>query len=281
MRFARDAAQYHRSQSTHAAHARRLAARPLTSAESGVENRMKKSGPDHPCGKCTFYKGSVWQPVDSTGVSVLTRGFTRNDLITDQVLFAQDDENQGVFCVSAGLIAVRTHHPDGTSTLLKLAYPGDVIGYRSFLANARHKTEARALRPSRVCIVAHRDANRVVRGNPAVLQRLAERCVSEIDSNRDRIIAAATMSNKQRLFDLLRHLMDVHGQRVDNQMWMRIPLSRSDLADLIGVQPETMSRLFKRLKSDGALIVSGRDIQMPASPAHHCLEGQKVQTSAW
>lgn len=42
---------------------------------------------------------------------------------------------------------------------------------------------------------------------------------------------------------------------------MHLALSRADLADLIGVQPETMSRLCKRLKDEGAFVVSGRDIQ--------------------
>ena len=207
-------------------------------------------------------------------MSVLTRGFTRKSLIADEVLFEQDDQNEGVFCVSAGLLALRTHHPNGTSTLLKLAYPGDVIGFRSFLANARHKTEARALLPSRVCIVAHRDADRVVRGNPSVLTRMAARCVSEIDSNHDRIISAATTSNRKRLSDLLLRLMAAHGEQVGDQMHMQLPLSRSDLADLIGVQPETMSRLFKRLKDDGVFVVSGRDIQMPLMQPSHILLGR-------
>lgn len=219
----------------------------------------------HPCGKCAFYKESVWQPVEAGGMGVLARGFTRKPLIANQVVFAQDTESQGIFCVSAGLVALRTHNPNGTSTLLRLAYPGDVIGFRSFLANAKHKTEARALLPSRVCIVAHRDANKVVRGNPAVLERLAARCISEIDTNHERIIATATTSNKQRLFDLLQRLMATHGERVNAHMRMQLPLSRSDLADLIGVQPETMSRLFTRLRHDGAFVVSGREVQMPVA----------------
>jgi CRP/FNR family transcriptional regulator len=217
----------------------------------------------HPCGSCAFYEESVWQPVDPGAMSILMRGFSRKSLAADQLVFGQDDESQGVYCVSAGLIALRTHHPNGSSTLLKLAYPGDIIGFRSFLANAKHKTEARALLPSRVCLVAHRDANNVVRGNPRVLERLAVRCLTEIDANQDRIIATATTSNKQRLFDLLQQLMATHGERADTHMRMRLPLSRSDLADLIGVQPETLSRLITRLQQGGAFIVSGRDIQMP------------------
>ena len=43
---------------------------------------------------------------------------------------------------------------------------------------------------------------------------------------------------------------------------MRLPLSRMDLADLIGVQPETMSRLVKRLEADGVFCISRRDVRM-------------------
>ncbi len=222
---------------------------------------------DHPCKGCAFYQGSVWQPVESAGLSFLKRGFMRKELAAEQVLYAQDDENRGVFCVSAGLIAVRTHHPDGTSTLIKLAYPGDIIGFRSFLANAPHKTEARALVPSRICIVAHRDVSNVIRASPAVLQRIAERCVTEIDSNHARIISASVKPNRERLRDLLLELMQRHGHRHGDRLCMHLPLSRSDLADLIGVRLETMSRLLRQLKDDGTLTVSGRDIGMavPAS----------------
>jgi len=217
----------------------------------------------HPCRKCAFYDESVWQPVSSGSISVLAQGFSRKDLNPGQTLYEQGADNRGVFCVSKGLIALRTLDFDGTSTLLKLAYPGDVLGYRSFLAKGAHRTEARALQPSRVCTVAYRDANRVIRGNPSVLTRLAGRCISEIDRSRERIISAATTPNKKRLSDLLHRLMEMHGVQTGDTLRMQLPLSRTDLANLIGVQPETMSRLFRRLRDDGELVISGRDIQMP------------------
>lgn len=261
--------RYHVTRSTIAAIGYRLgnAARHIRPA---TEETDMTALPDlqHPCGKCAFYEQSVWQPVEPGSVSVLAHGFSRKELAPGQALYEQDDVNRGVFCVSSGLIALRTHHPDGSSTLLKLAYPGDVIGFRSFLQNDRHKTGAAALTPSRVCRVAHRDVNRVIRGNPSVLTRLAARCISELDECHDRIIASATVSNKQRLYDLLQRLMAAHGERIGDRMFMHLPLSRSDLADLIGVRPETMSRLFQRLKNDGSLSVSGREILIPcAGPA--------------
>ncbi len=216
----------------------------------------------HPCGKCAFYSGSIWQPVAGDAVSVLTRGFTRNDLQEGQSLYQQGAESNGVFCVSKGLIALRTHHEDGSSTLLRLAYPGDVIGYRAFLGNRPHQTEAIALLPSRVCTVARRGANQIILANPDVLARLAERCIDEIDNNHAQIIASATTSNRQRLKNLMLFLMEKHGEPVSSGFQMHLPLSRSDLADLLGVQPETLSRLIGRLECDNFFTIKGRKVLM-------------------
>lgn len=217
----------------------------------------------HPCGKCSFYGQSIWQPVAEGELGSLARGFSRKELEPGHVLFKQGDENRGVFCVSSGLIALRSHHIDGTSTLMRLAYPGEIIGYRSFLGQHPHQTEARALLASRICTVTQNTAARVVRHNPESLRRLAGRCVAEIDRNHERIIATATRSNKARLADLLQRLMRAHGKAEGEMLHMRLPLSRMDLADLIGVKPETMSRLVKRLEQDGVFAFSGREVRMP------------------
>ncbi len=232
------------------------------------------SSSDHPCSQCAFYEQSVWQPVGSGAMSFLTGGFSRSAFAEGQALYMQGDENRGVFCVSRGLFAIRAHSEAGNTTLLKLAYPGDVIGFRSYLANDRHKTEARALMPSRVCMVAHRNANRLVQTDAKVLARLTARSIAEIDAARDRIIDAATESSQTRLARILGKLMQAHGTRDGGFLRMHLPLSRTDLADLLGVKPETISRVLNRLKTDGQFVVSGRDIRMPiARPQTSAVHG--------
>ena len=221
--------------------------------------------PDHPCGRCIFYENSLWKPVGHGAVSQLAGGFSRREVAAGEVLFEQGHRNRGVYCVSKGLFALRSHNADGSSTLMRLAYPGEIIGFRSFLGNCDHQTEARALMPARVCAVTHTSAARLMRQHPAIMERLMARAVAEIDRSHARIIAAATSSNRDRLERLLIWLMARHGTRDDSGLRMQLPMTRSDMADLIGVQRETMSRLIKRLETDGAFRFSGREVWMRAS----------------
>lgn len=215
----------------------------------------------HPCGQCAFYDVSVWQPVHGTSVKLLTRGFKRRELEAGERVFRQGDDNHGVYCVSRGLIALRALQENGGTALLRLAYPGEVIGFRSFLKGATHQTEAVAVLPSRVCSVAQGDLSHLMQHNPEILARLAARCVDEIDHSHARIGAMATRSNKQRLTDLIYGLLERHGQKNGADWTMQLPLSRKDMADLIGVPPETLSRLLGRLQADGIFEISGREVR--------------------
>ena len=245
------------------------------------ENRMLDAldPPSHPCGKCIFYDKSLWHPVGLAAVSQLASGFSRRDLAPGEVLFEQGSRNRGMFCVSKGLIALRSHNADGSSTLMRLAYPGEIVGFRSFLGLGEHQTEAKALMPSRVCGVARMSAEKLLRNHPAILERLMVRAVAEIDRSHARIIAAATTSNKDRLAKLLIWLMARHGAQEspqDGAEWrMQLPMTRSDLADLIGVQRETMSRLIKRLEEDGVFRFAGRDVWMRG--ASDALDGRTAE----
>lgn len=223
--------------------------------------------PDHPCGNCRFYTDSIWQPLPACSVSRLTKGFVRRDLAEGETLYHQGSDCRSVYCVSRGLFAIRSLGPDGTSSLLRLAYPGEIIGYSAFLKGGEHSTEASALMPSRVCTVGERDARNVIRASPAVLARIARRCADGLDQCRERMRTKETLSSKERLSELLDHLMETFGEPAQDCRRLRLPMARQDLADLIGVAPETLSRLLSQLERDGVLRASGRRIEMPAAPA--------------
>ncbi len=216
----------------------------------------------HPCDGCGFHDKSIWQPVSGAALPVLNRGFDRLPIAAGQILFKQGEENAGVYCISRGLIGLRSYQADGKSTLLRLAYPGEIIGFRSFLAAQPHHTEAQALTSSRVCLVPRHSVRQIMDRSPEVLDRLTSRCIDEIDRSHAHIIAAATRSNKDRLSELFEKLMRIHGRDSDGGRTMRLPLTRSDLADLLGIRPETLSRVLARVATDGQFQVRGREVFM-------------------
>lgn len=220
--------------------------------------------PPHPCGECRFGAISVWQPVAEDQRGVLARSFLRRPLDKAEVIFAQGAPPEAVYCLSRGLVALRSYRPDGASVLVRLVYPGDILGFRSFLADDAHQTEATALVPSRVCLVARREAREIVQGSPQTLGRIAGRCAEELARARNWQRAAAKADNRERLAQLILQLADGLEPGNEGPLRLRLPLSRRDMAAALGVEPETVSRLIGRLRSEGVIQVSGRWIEIEA-----------------
>ncbi len=172
--------------------------------------------------------------------------------------------NQALYCISAGTVGVRKLDDDGNSVLLHLAYPGDTLGYRSFLAGSEHQTTAEALGPCFICMIGSDTVSDLLARNPDLGLQFLKRANTELERAYDTIVKNATLSNRARLAYLLLIMLQRHGETAGNRARrLRIPMSRRDLASMIGVRNETLSRIIRRLEDDGVASFSGRCVDIP------------------
>jgi len=195
---------------------------------------------------------------------LLARGLSRREYGSGEVIFAQGDANTGVYCVSSGAVAIRRLDAHGNSVLLGLAYPGDTIGYRSFLAGSAHRTSAEALGPSYVCHIARDTVAALLEAAPSVGLHFLKRSIGELEHAHDKLFRQATLSNRDQLVHLLLILVTRHGRRLESgAQVIELPVSRRDLASMIGTRHETISRIIGRLEIDGIAYFSGRQVTIP------------------
>lgn len=217
------------------------------------------------CSICHVGRRSDWDGLEESARALLVRGLSRHEYGSGEVIFAQGDANDGVHCVSAGTVAIRRLDARGNSVLLGLAYPGDTIGYRSFLAGSEHKTSAEALGPSVICHVARSTVTALLEAAPSVGVHLLKRSIGELEYAHEKLFRQATLSNREQLVHLLLILVQRHGRRLDNgARLIELPISRRDLASMIGTRHETISRIISRLEADGVAYFSGRQVTIPS-----------------
>jgi CRP-like cAMP-binding protein len=220
------------------------------------------------CRACHIGRRSDWYELDEAAADLLAHGQSRREYFSGEVVFAQGDPNDGVHCVSGGIVGIRRLDANGNSVLLGLAYPGDTIGYRSFLIGGEHRTSAEALGPSVVCHVDSATMAVLLARNPALGLRFLRRSIGELENAHDTMLRQATLSNRHQLVHLLLVLVRRHGRRHANGMQsIDLPVSRRDLASMIGARHETISRIIGRLEMDGVAQFSGRHVMIPSVEA--------------
>lgn len=210
------------------------------------------------CTGCVVHGRSDWASLPPHTARILDRVKHHRSLRVGEALFWEGDRNTGVYCLSSGVIGLRMVHSNGTDVLVSLAWPGDTLGARAFLRNGSHRTSAVALTDAGVCTIRRRDALRLTQDAPNVHLALVERCLTAMDGAQQELLDAAARSTRARLCaTLLRMNRAIGGGRE-----LTLPVSRADLAGMLAVQPESLSRLFRKLKDDGVIRYSGRNVEI-------------------
>lgn len=184
-------------------------------------------------------------------------------------LFRDGQDSDALYCVSSGVIGQMALHDNGTEVVVDLAYSGDVVGAAAFVRQRSHRTSARALVPSVVCSIPRADVSRLMAESRTLYDGLISGCLSALDDAREAMVRAAALSNEDRLADLLRalaHRLGRVGQ--DGRLRAELPVSREQMAGMLGVRPETLSRLIKRLQTHSEIVITGREVTLWPDPHH-------------
>lgn len=217
-----------------------------------------------------------WSLVDPAHARVLERIVVEQCHGKGSAIFHAGAASSGIYCIAEGMAGLRLLHESGTSVLVDIAYPGDLIGTRAFLRNGRHRTSAEALSDVRLCKIPGSEARRLMHDHPALHQRLVRVCLDSLDASQEAMLQVAAMSNGDRLFQLLSRLLQHCGTHdAAGRLQANLPISREDIAGMLGVRQETLSRLLTRLKQEGLIVISGRHCELLST---RCLPQQRADT---
>lgn len=223
---------------------------------------MEGSGAEIPmdCLSCHVLAHSEWDVLSKAEARLLDRGKTCSAYAPGETLFREGDPCRGVYCVHDGLVGVRKTDQNGQSVLLaRFGYPGSMLGYRPFLAGECHRGTAEALAPSRVCFIGRDTVEELLARNPRVGLNFLHSMTKALGEAEEGYFQVATHSLRRQLVHLLlifRSRFGVVG--TDGAVRLQLPLSRQDMAAMIGVRPESLSRTIRELNDEGLVRFSGR-----------------------
>jgi CRP/FNR family transcriptional regulator len=215
------------------------------------------------CFTCQARHQSEWCVLTPDEVSSLDHAKKGRIYGPAEVIYHQGDPSDGVYCIESGLIGLRKYDADGNSALVRLREPGQTIGYRAFLTRGEHRTTAEVLVPSHVCFIPSRTVRELLAKNPSLGLQLLQFSAEELSKSDDRFAQTVTHPAKIRFLHILLVLCERFGEAPAlNEYVLELPLSRQDLAALIGIAPETISRLIASVQGEHPVEFSGRQVRI-------------------
>ena len=215
------------------------------------------------CFDCPVLGTGAWRELNTDGLAQLNRFKSKRTLKKGDFLFHQGDPSVGVWCIIGGHISVQTVDMHGKSILVRIANSGQTVGARSFFAFEPHSGSARALAKTEVCFI-HRDLlNDLISKHPKVALRFLETVAVNLRVAHETILRGATMNLHDRLGYLLLQFHEQFGSASnDDRSTFDLPLTRRDMAQLLGTCPESLSRAIRKLQESGMVEFMHRSINI-------------------
>lgn len=201
---------------------------------------------------------------DSAACSVLTEeerealakaGRTRT-LERGEMLFAAGDEDAACATLVTGALKVSAIDMEGNEQILALVHPSGFIG-ELFAPFAHH--DVVALTDSKLCTFARRDLEGAIDQYPALARALLRRSQEDLLATRNLLELTAHASAETRLAALLHDFAAAASHspcHVASEF--ELPLTRGEIANMLGLTIETVSRKLREIEDAGAIARKGK-----------------------
>lgn len=212
--------------------------------------------PTNFCDTCAIRNRAICADLDDSEIGLLNGIGRRRQLEAGEQLMWEGDEAVLVANVIDGVLKLASHSADGGEQILGLAYPSDFLG-RPFGETAPYGVEA--LTEAQICVFERKDFDRFARDHPRLEHKLLERTLTELDRSRRWMMLLGRMNAGQKVASFLLELTDRLGKAgAGGETLVILPLSRQQMADVLGLTIETVSRQLSRLRSAGLIDTPSR-----------------------
>jgi len=212
------------------------------------------------CFHCKTRNSTEWKDLTEEQLENIDKYKKVSDLQAGEIIYHQGDKSDGVYCIQSGLVGIRQMDAEGKETLLRLCNPGETIGYRALLGNGEHTHFAEVLAPSHLCFIDRRVVSELLAKNPVIGERFLARSLKELNEAETNFVRSQHLNVRTRLLHCLMVLFEQYGSGDERSGYvLKIPVSRKDLASLIAVAPESVSRTIHRLEEDNLVRFKGRN----------------------
>jgi len=202
------------------------------------------------CDRCTVRALAICSSLDPSALDELNRIGRRVQVTAGQTLLWEGDESVVVGNVLEGILKLSTVTGDGREQIVGIVYPSDFIG-RPFGKDSGHSVTA--LTDASLCVFGRSKFDRFATHHPDLAQALLMRTLTELDRARHWMLLLGRKSACERVASIL---IEMAG-RLGGTMPMRLPLSRQQIADVLGLTIETVSRSITKLKNAGIISLPG------------------------
>lgn len=166
-----------------------------------------------------------------------------------------------LYVIYSGFSKTIINDGQGHEQITGFSMPGDLIGLDA-IATGKHQCTTVALEDSRLCGMSFADLQTLIQEIPALQRHFHRSMGAEITRDHGMMMLLGAMRAEQRAAMFLLNLSRRFALRGRSATRFRLPMTRQEIGNYLGLQLETVSRAFSHLADAGLLVIDYKDFEI-------------------
>lgn len=222
------------------------------------------------CDSCPVRDRAACSALDGNERIQLARIGRHRSVRRGETVMAAGDDNIACATLISGALKIASYDNEGNEHILSLVHPAGFVG-EMFAPVAQHYVVA--LADSRLCVFSRKEYEAAVQEFPALAGALLRRSAADLFETRSLIELMGRRSAETRVAGLLHAFSKAASDSpCHSAANFELPLTRGEMAGLLGLTIETVSRQLSRLEKLGVIKRHGaRGIEIRNATGLHSL----------
>ena len=213
------------------------------------------------CQNCSIRSVSLCNDISAESSAELSRIVHRIRIPEGRIVYGSDERQRMFGIVVAGVVKLVNARPDGRQQIVGLQFPSDFFGRPYTGAPGLFAEAATDLE---LCCFSGAAFDNLLAERRDIERALLKRVLLDLDAARDWMFLLGRKTAEEKVASFLAMISDrmnlscATTQPAMPSGHIRLPLSRTEIADCLSLRLETVSRQFALLKSRGIVETQGR-----------------------
>ena len=176
-------------------------------------------------------------------------------------MFEDGQQFTSLYAVRSGAIKAYSVDQNGEEQVIGFYLPGELFGLDA-IHNDAYVCSAKALETSAVCALPFEQVTELSANIHNLQAHMYKTLSKEINPDQQFHRLLSKKTAEERISTFLQNLSERYQRRKLSPTSFRLPMSRTDIGNYLGLAVETVSRVFTRLQQNGILKVDGKELQI-------------------
>jgi CRP/FNR family transcriptional regulator len=190
--------------------------------------------------------------------SVIKRG---RPIQKGEFLFNQGDPFNAIFAIRTGAIKTYTTAASGEEQITGFNLASELVGLSGYSQDA-FPLSAKALETTTVCQLPIDQLETLCNQLPGLRKQIMSNMGCEIRKDQQMMMQLSKKNADERLAYFLLELSSRYQRRGFSPKSFRLPMSRIDIGNYLGLAVETVSRIFTRLQTQQLIENEGKQVSL-------------------